>query len=400
MMLTHDSEGSSYQVGETSCSKESEFEVLGGVQITYEEQLDTSDPFTRSLTFKSKDRASMPKMSLTLKTALKNDPLEEDLNRIQGLMRQRALELAQMKQDDSTSELSKLRGELAKLKAEVRHYERQNSDLRKEIKLSTDSLTAEHQRQIELREEAEQLREEADQLRDSYMKLCEMLKELVLQLDDSCAELEDPRLMVNNIGSSLQLLLSRQRRMSTHYEHLLTDNRKLSKEIEGFKNKVKQQAAEHFEAVIRLNSDLNARGLSLQQAKLQVNALKRQMLKGYRASRGEKVRETPFNSPCVLVEDMKSDAGSEEQTKPGTITSSQDSSRRHSRTISEVVQRQPPLAHPLEQVKAVQRSVSPIAEKGYLKKLRARTKRNSLPRSVPPGADSSDPKPSPRLPKK
>jgi DNA repair exonuclease SbcCD ATPase subunit len=393
MMFTQDSEGSSYQVGETSCSKESEFEVLGGVQITYEEQLDTSDPFTRSLNFKSKDRVSMPKMSLTLKAALKNDPLEEDLNRIQGLMRQRALELAQLKRDDSTSELSRMRGEIAKLKAEVRHYERQNSDLRKEIKLSTDSLSAEHERQIELRDEAEQLRDEAEQFKDSYTKLCEMLKELVLQLDDTCEELEDPKLLVNNIGSSLQLLLSRQRRMSTHYEHLLSDNRRLTKEIEGFKMKVKQQAAEHFETVIQLNSDLQARGLSLQQAKLQVNALKRQMLRGYRASKGEKVQDTPFNSPCVPVEDNKSEAGSEEQTKPGTIASSQDSSRKHSRASSEVGQRQPPLPHPIEPVKAVQRSVSPIAEKNYLMKLRARSKRNSLPRSVLPGADSSDLKP-------
>jgi len=374
MMFTQDSDDESgFHVADNTCSKESEFEVLGGVQITYEEQLDATDPLTRSLNFRNKDKDTGQRMSLTLKAALKADPIEEDLHRIQSLMKQRAQELALLKKnEDSNSEVPRLRGEIAKLKAEVRHYERQNSELRKEIQLSSGSLAVEHQRQMELKEEV-------DQLRDNYSKLCEMLKELVLQLDDNCEDLEDPKLLVNNIGSSLQLLLSRHRRMSTHYEHLLSDNRKLSREIEALKKQIKVQATEHVETVVQLSGQLQSKELNLQQAKIQLNAMKRQSLKLQKVKKeaGEKFwpHETPFNSPCMHIEDEKSEAGSEEQTKPGTITSSQETSRRHNRASSDLAQWLPPPPPTLEQAsKVVHRSVSPIADKGFLSKLRAKSK--------------------------
>jgi hypothetical protein len=225
-----DSDESSYNCIGTSYSQESE--VFDAVQITYEAQAD--DSLTKSFDFRSKDKARKPKLSYTLKTALKNDSVEEELHCFHELLQQKAHQLAQMRGDSSSNQL-RVRAEVAKLRAENRHYERQNAELLKEIQLSTDSLSVEHQRQLELKQEA-------DQLRDNYSRLCEMLKELVLQLNGSVEDLEDPKLLVNHIGSSLQLLLSRHKRMTTHYEHLVADNRTLTKDLDTLKKQLKLQA--------------------------------------------------------------------------------------------------------------------------------------------------------------
>jgi hypothetical protein len=374
-MFTFDSEEPSYDCIGVSYSQESE--VFDAVQITYEEQAD--DPFTRSFDFRSKDKIRKPSLSYTLKTAQKNDSVEsveEELHCFHELLQEKAHQLVQMKREDNCGNQHRIRAELAKLRAENRHYERQNAELRTEIQLSTDSLSVEHQRQLELKEEAAQLK-------DNYSQLCEMLKELVLQLDGSVEDLEDPRLLVNNIGSSLQLLLSRHKRMATHYEHLVADSRKLTKDLDTLKKQLKLQAVQHIDEVVQLSNQLQAKDLNLQQVKLQLNAIRRQSFKLQRA----RDNETPPNLACVQADDDKSDTGSECQTKPGSIASSQDTSRKRTRASSEAAKLQPAAPAVVEQVsKLVQRSISPISDKDFLMKLRARTKKrplNSIPTHNP-----------------
>lgn len=273
-----------------------------------------------------------------------------------------------LEQRNVSTDISRLKAEVSKLKAEMRYYERQNEELRNEVKLTSNSLVKEHQRQRELKEETDLLRELSTQLSG-------MLREIAVQLDCNCETTDNPILLMNNIGSSLQLFLSRHQRMSTHYAHLLRSNSELAEEVEDLKRQI--QLSSNGNPTQLIKSKHRVKDTEIPPAKLNLSSVEKSSLKLDKPTETIfRSYEAPFNSPSLKRKHAVT--GSEDYTKSVPTAISKEFSRKHSRFFSEMTE-DLPSPPPKFVNKTDYRSVSPITDRILFSRLRARSKGNRRP---------------------